>query len=114
MAVPPRRNYFSYLLIPAGTLFALTACGYGYLAFVAVNAAPADAARSLAHPLFQWLRVHGGEALAAELGLLAALTIAMMATEGSAPSQPPSRSGDSASGPPNAASASPPQRRSSP
>jgi hypothetical protein len=74
-------NPFYVLLIPAGLVFAVTAFAYGYMAFQAVNAIRAEAGAHAGHPLFQWLRAHGDAALLIELALLAALTVAAIATD---------------------------------
>ena len=81
MPVRKSRNPFYVLLVPVGVAFVVTAFAYGIMAFQAVNGSAAASAASRAHPLFQWLRVHGNAALLVELGLLAALTVAAIATD---------------------------------
>jgi len=75
------RNWFYVLLIPVGTLFAVTAFAYGTMAFQAVNAVGADALLHARHPLFQWLRRHGEAALLAELAVLGACTVLAIALD---------------------------------
>jgi hypothetical protein len=74
-------NPFYALLIPAGLIFVVTAFAYGFMAFQAVNTVRAEADRHAAHPLFQWLRVHGDRTLLIELAVLAALTFGAIATD---------------------------------
>ena len=81
MPAPKRRNPFYILLIPTGLAFVVTAFAYGFMAFQAVNATRADAGRNAAHPLFQWLQVHGDAALMIELAALAVLTVAAIAAD---------------------------------
>jgi hypothetical protein len=81
MPAKKRINPFYILLIPAGVAFVVTAFAYGFMAFQVVNAVRAEAGRHAAHPLFQWLRVHGDMTLAIELALLAAFTFAAIGTD---------------------------------
>lgn len=74
------KNLFYFLLIPAGIVFTVTACAYGYMAFTIANAA-GDAAKQAGHPLFAWLRTNGDWLMLVELGVLAVLTIGAMVLE---------------------------------
>ena len=89
MPAPVRHNVFYLLLIPAGLIFTITVAAYGYMAFVAVNAPPADAARTAVHPLWQWMRVHGNTALLVELVVLGLITVGVIATDGRRQPAPP-------------------------
>jgi hypothetical protein len=77
-----RRNPFYFALVPLGAVFVVTAFAYGLMAFQAVNGAGAAKAASAPHPLFQWLRTHGDAAMLWQLGVLAVLTVAAIATDG--------------------------------
>ena len=78
------RNPFYLLLIPVGAALVVTACAYGIMAFQAVSMAsarPAGSASDATHPLIHWLRSHGDAAMLWELGALAVLTLAAIATD---------------------------------
>lgn len=81
MPAKKRRNPFYVLLIPVGLAFVVTSFAYGFMAFQAVNATRAEANRYSTHPLFQWLRAHGGAAMLVELAALAVLTVAAIAAD---------------------------------
>ncbi|MCA9235654.1 MAG: hypothetical protein KDA44_09280 [Planctomycetales bacterium] len=81
MPAPKRRNPFYALLIPAGLLFSITACAYGYMSFVEVNSLRSEANRHADSSLFRWLNAHGTTALIVELAVLAVLTFAAIATD---------------------------------
>ncbi len=81
MPIRKRRNPFYILLVPMGVAFVVTAFAYGLMAFQAVKSAPSDAPNYRRHPLFQWLRASGDEALLIELGALGVLTVAAIATD---------------------------------
>ncbi len=76
-----RRNPFYVALVPLGAVFVVTAFAYGLMAFQAVNGTAAAKAAGGVHPLFQWLRTHGDAAMLWQLGVLAALTVAAIATD---------------------------------
>ncbi|MAT70174.1 MAG: hypothetical protein CMJ58_11710 [Planctomycetaceae bacterium] len=76
-----RRNPFYALLVPVGLLFSITACAYGYMAFVEVNSLRSEADRFAGSSLFRLLNQHGTTALLIELAVLAVLTVAAIATE---------------------------------
>lgn len=82
-AVPAakRRNPFYALLIPAGMAFSITACAYGYMAFVQVNSLRSEATRHAGSSMFRLLNAHGTMILLAELAVLAVLTVAAIATD---------------------------------
>jgi hypothetical protein len=88
-----RNNLFYVLLVPVGAAFVVTAFSYGLMAFQSVNASPADVAASRSHPLFQWLRLHGDEAMLYELAVLGVLTVAAIAFDAvwGKPKSPPDR-----------------------
>lgn len=81
MPVKKSRNPFYVLLVPVGVAFVVTSFAYGIMAFQSVNGSAAGTATMRAHPLFQWMRLHGNAALMVELALLAALTIAAIGTD---------------------------------
>jgi hypothetical protein len=81
MPAKKRRNPFYVLLVPVGAAFVVTAFAYGFMAFQAVNATPADAASYQSHPMFHWLRANGDTAMLAELAVLGVLTVAAIATD---------------------------------
>lgn len=82
MANKPFRNPFYTLLVITGILFVVTAFAYGFMAFQSLHANPADIARYQDHPLWSWLRAYGTTAVLTELAVLAALSLAAMATDG--------------------------------
>lgn len=75
------KNPFYALLIPAGMVFIVTACAYGFMAFQMVNAGSSGADLYADHPLFSWLRAHGNRAMLIELAVLAVLTVGSIATD---------------------------------
>ncbi len=79
MPAKSRHNPFYVLLIPAGMAFVVTAFAYGLMSFQAANGVGLETQEHAAHPLYQWLRVHGDAAIVVELVLLAILTIGAMA-----------------------------------
>jgi hypothetical protein len=78
-------NPFYGLLLVAGIAFALTATAYVVFAFRdARGPATANIEQQPGeerHPLMVWLNQHGETALMTELGLLAAFTVAAIATD---------------------------------
>jgi hypothetical protein len=81
MPAKKRRNPFYVLLVPVGAVFVVTAFAYGIMAFQAVNSSARAAAEHGSHPLFQWLHAHGDAAMLWEVGALAVLTLAALATD---------------------------------
>jgi hypothetical protein len=84
MANRKRRNPFYVLLVLVGIVFVVTACAYGVMMFQVANPAPTPAGTPpapLSHPMFQWMRIHGNAALLWELAVLAAFTVAAIATD---------------------------------
>ena len=51
------------------------------MAFQEVNAGRAAVEQSADHPLFKWLQAHGTNAILIELGILAVLTVGVIATD---------------------------------
>ena len=76
------RNPFYILLVIVGTVFAVTAFGYGIMALVDVRTSAGTPPEIAAHPLLEWLRVHGDRTLLAELAVLGVLTFAAIGTDG--------------------------------
>jgi hypothetical protein len=76
------KNPFYTLLIPVGLVFVVTVCAYGFMAHLAVNTTPEQAASQAQHPLVVWMKHHGTQAVFAELAVLAVLTFAAILTDG--------------------------------
>ncbi|MBX3414417.1 MAG: hypothetical protein KF708_17145 [Pirellulales bacterium] len=70
-------NPFYIVLIVAGIAFAVTACAYGVMTFLAMQSNYADTKTGL----LAFLEEHGGTLLAVELGLLAIATFAAIGTD---------------------------------
>jgi hypothetical protein len=68
-------NFWYVLLVALGIVFLITACAYGTMAYRAITP---QQATGEAHPLMQFLDVHGMELLGGELGLLAIATCGAM------------------------------------
>jgi hypothetical protein len=81
MPAKKRRNLFYVLLVPVGVAFVVTAFAYCVMSFQAMSPSTAEGAPSTSHPMFRWLRAHGGAAMLAELAALAALTLAAFVTD---------------------------------
>jgi hypothetical protein len=81
MAKRKRLNPFYALLVIVGLAFVVTAFAYGFMAFQQVNAVRAEAGRHAGHPLFQWLRTNGDQALVIELIAMALFTGAAIGTD---------------------------------
>lgn len=75
------RNPFYPLLVIVGTLFAVTAVAYGLMAVSELRASAGLSNGSTAHPLWEWLRLHGDVTMLIELAALAALTFAAIGTD---------------------------------
>lgn len=83
--VQPRKkaaisNPFYAVLVVVGTVFVITACAYGMMAFRAVAPQlPADNAQQ--HPLLHFMDAYGSRLLMIEIGLLAFATFAAIGTD---------------------------------
>lgn len=71
-------NPFYIVLVIAGIVFAVTACAYGVMTFLAMQAGYADNKPRL----LAFLEEHGGMLLTIELGVLAGATFAAIGTDG--------------------------------
>lgn len=71
-------NPFYGLLIVMGTLFCVTACAYGVMAFTAVRTGPITAGEAPGARLLVFLDQQGAKLLAGELSLLAIATFGAM------------------------------------
>ena len=97
-----RKNPLYPLLGLVGILFSVTAFAYFVMTWRAINS---DDPLAASDSLMNFIDRHGSLLLSIELGLLAVLTVAIMATD----RQPP-RNSDSQSGEPAANPASPSKR----
>ena len=70
-------NPFYSLLVVIGIVFAMTACAYGVMTVRKLR----DPQQKDPHPLIETLDEHGFALLMAELGALAALSVAAMGTD---------------------------------
>ncbi len=80
MARRPLPNPFYALLIVSGTVFTITACAYGVMAFSAVQGTALDPEGN-GTGLLAFLDRHGLTLLGAELALLAVATVGAIATD---------------------------------
>lgn len=71
-------NPFYIVLVVAGMVFAITACAYGVMTFLAMQSSYADDERGL----LAFLEEHGTVLLSVELAVLAAATFAAIGTDG--------------------------------
>ena len=70
-------NPFYIVLVIAGIVFAITACAYGVMTFLAMQAGYADQKPAL----LAFLEEHGGMLLTIELAVLAVATFAAIGTD---------------------------------
>jgi len=70
-------NPFYFVLVAAGMIFAVTACAYGVMTFLAMQDTYADNTSKL----LQFLEEHGGLLLTIELAVLAVATFAAIGTD---------------------------------
>lgn len=70
-------NPFYFVLVAAGIVFAVTACAYGVMTFLAMQ----DSYAEDTPKLLQFLEEHGGLLLTIELAILAVATFAAIGTD---------------------------------
>ena len=75
-------NPFYVLLVLAGAVFCVTACGYGVMAVRQLHAVPPDvAAVPSGEGFLEWMDQHGPTAMLVELIILGVATVAAIGTD---------------------------------
>lgn len=75
------RNWFYVAVLILGTLFTLTACAYGWMAFLATKVADPRAPRIEENPLLRFLDEHGLTVLVVELAALTLASVGALALD---------------------------------
>jgi len=74
-------NPFYPLLVLVGTLFSVTACAYGVMAFTAVRTGPIEAGEAAGQRLLVFLDQYGAALLAAQLVMLGIATVGAIGSD---------------------------------